>query len=169
MRRILPILVITAFFAGCATDGKFHSRNFTSTVCGGPVSGYTVTFIAYGDAKLLVIPLSKIRVNTEWRFILKPLQLRKSVSTVDYKAQIVTITGKNAAADWINSAGPGAGTGNWAGTGAGGPISGTYNGATNNTLTACVKNLPNPAVGTAVYFNVDVGNVGRLDPRANVY
>ncbi len=169
MRRILLILVITVISAGCATDGRFHKKIFTSTICGGEVSGYSVTYVAYGDAKLLVIPLSKIRVNTEWRFILQPLQLRKSVSTVDYKAQTVTITGKNAADAWINTAGPGAGTGIWVGTGAGGSITGTYDGAANHTLTACVKNLPNTAVGTAIHFNVDVVTVGRLDPRANVY
>lgn len=157
----MTILLVAALFAGCSTDGKFRKKTFNSTVCGGTVSGYSVTYVAYGDAKLLVIPLTKIRNDTEWRFILKPLKLRKSVSGNDYGGSKVTITGKATPGnnDWINTAG----------TGPGDEISGTYNGAADHTLRACVKIMPAPALHESFYFAVDVEDVGTLDPRADVY
>ena len=71
MRRIIGVLVIAFLFAGCV-DGKFHKRDITTGPCA-PAVGYTYTAIAYGDGKLVVIPISEIREDTEWRFYLVPL------------------------------------------------------------------------------------------------
>ena len=162
MRRTLTILLITALFAGCA-DGKFRSKIIPSAVCGGTVDGYTVTYIAYGDSKLVVIPISIISDQTEWRFILRPVKIGKSVSGDDYKGKKVTITGMSPAEppghnDWIDTAG----------TASGNAISGTYNDAADHMLTACVKELPDTTPGTTYEFVVDVQDVGTLDPRAKV-
>jgi len=157
MPRIIIILLAIALLAGCV-NGRFNSKVIPSAACGSNVDGYTVTYIGYGDSKLVIIPLSKIRLDTEWRFILKPIQLGKSVSGDDYKDKIVKITGKRPADAWIDTAAAG-----------GNQISGTYNGSVDHTLSACVKILPVPAVGTPVYFVVDVQDIGTLDPRADVY
>jgi len=165
MRRILTILLVTALFVGCA-DGKFRSKIIPSAACGGTVDGYTVTYIAYGDSKLVVIPLSIISDQTEWRFILRPLKIGKSGSVDDYKGKKVTITGMSPADpplppdhnSWIDTAG----------TAPGNEISGTYNGAADHMLTACVKGLPDTTRGTTYKFVVDVQDVGTLDPRADV-
>ncbi len=157
MPRTLITLLATALLAGCV-NGRFHEKVIPSAACGGNVSGYSVTYIGYGDSKLVVIPLSKIRVDTEWRFILKPIQLGKSVSGDDYKDKIVRITGKRPLDAWLDTAAAG-----------GNEISGTYNGAADHTLAACVKIVPVPAVGTPVYFVVEVQDIGTLDPRADVY
>ena len=151
------MLLATALSAGCV-NGRFHSKEFNSSVCGGDVKGYTVTYIAYGDSKLVVIPLSKITENTEWRFILKPIQLGKSVSGEDYKDKTVRITGKRPLDAWIDTAAAG-----------GNQISGTYNDDASHTLTACLNNAAVPAKGSAVYFVVEVQDIGTLDPRADVF
>lgn len=151
----MPILVVAVIFAAC--DGTFRSRPFESTVCGGQVAGYTATIVAYADSSLIVIPLSKIHLNTEWRFVLVPKILGKSLSGEDYKDKIVTIKGKRPEDAWINTAGP-----------SGGAITGTFETADDNMLTACVNIAPEPALGTAYYYVVEVEDVGTLDPRADI-
>ncbi len=136
-------------------DGAFCEGLFNSAACGGEVEGYTWTAVAYGDSKMLVVPLSHIKNNTEWRFILKPVNLSTDPPLADYDNATVTITGKTAADAWINTAGPGNTL-----------ITGNF--ATNNTLTACVKGLPNTDVGTDYSYIVDIVSVGRLDPRGRV-
>ena len=155
MRRITAILLATLIIAGC--DGTFRTRPFFSDVCNKDVTGYTGTASLYADAKLVVIPISEIRADTEWRFILEPRLLRSANSTEDFKDKQVTITGKRAEDAWINSAGPG-----------GNQIQGTFNSATNNMLAACVNIPVNTPEGTEYYYEVNVVDVGTLDPRARV-
>jgi hypothetical protein len=156
MRRILAIVLVTALFSGCV-NGRFQEKSIHSDACGGTVKGFTITYIAYGDSKLMVIPLSKIRNHTEWRFILDPLTIRKSDSGKDYKDSKVTITGKRAEDVWLNTAALGDML-----------VSGTYNGATDHMLTACVEITPEPHLGDSFYFVVDVEDIGTLDPRADI-
>jgi len=156
MRRILAIVLVSTLFSGCClTDGAFCKGSFHSAACGGEVEGYTWTAVAYGDSKMLVVPLSKIRNDTEWRFILKPVRLPTDPPLANYENATVTITGKTAADTWINTAGPGNSL-----------ITGDF--ATNDTLTACVKGLPDITVDTDYSYIVDVATVGRLDPRGRV-
>ncbi len=156
MQRIIWILLATIIIGGC--DGTFRTRTFVSSVCGGEVTGFTATAILYADSKLVVIPISEIRPNTEWRFILEPRLLRSSKSTEDFKDKVVTITGKRAEDAWINSAG----------TGAGGAITGTFNSATDHMLRACVNIPVNTAEDTEYQYMVAVDDIGDLDPRAKV-
>jgi len=76
MRNILAIISVSVFLSACCTTGEFcEKRSLHSDVCGGEVEGYTHTAIAYGDGSLVVVPISAIRPNTEWRFYLVPTKL----------------------------------------------------------------------------------------------
>ncbi len=156
MRRIIAVLVITFLFAGCA-DGKFHRKTLTAGPCG-TTTGYTYTGIAYGDSKLMVIPISKIRANTEWRFYLLPIDSLGGATA--YGDAMVTIDGKPAPYvppnppandDWLK-------------------VEGTYNLATvsgrAHYISLCVDADVVP--GQQWQFLVDVDTIGHLDPRGHV-
>lgn len=157
MKKILLIISVSVLFSGCCTmtDGAFCSGSFNSVACGGQVSGYTHTAVVYGDSKMAVIPISQIKEDTEWRFILAPVTLPNDPPGSDYPNATVTITGKSAGDVWIDTAGP-----------AGMQISGDF--ATDTILTACVRGLPVSLVGTEYNFEVTVTGVGTLDPRGRV-
>jgi hypothetical protein len=153
MRKILAIISVSVLFSGCCTNGSFCKGRIASAACGGDVDGYTHTAVAYGDGKLVVIPISQIIVDTEWRFILAPVTLPGD--PIDYRTAAVTITGKTGDDVWIDTAGP-----------SNTPITGDF--ATDTILTACVKGLPVSVVGTEYEFEVNVTGVGTLDPRGRV-
>jgi len=134
-------------------DGNYCTKNFHSVACNTQVDGYTHTAVVYGDSTMTVIPISKIKENTEWRFILAPVTHPSDPN--NYETAAVTITGKNANDLWIDTAGP-----------SGTLITGDF--ATDKILTACVKGLPNSAVGAEYFFEVNVAGVGTLDPRGHV-
>lgn len=147
MKRIMPILLVAVIATAC--DGTFRARPFESSVCGERVAGYTATFVAYGDSHLVVIPLSTISVDTEWRFILRPTDISKADPGLPLREKLVTISGKDSPRDdWIN-------------------VSGTYTGTSSDkhTLRLCVR--PTVAADT-YYYIVNVADVGQLDPRADV-
>lgn len=147
MNKATLILFSGFLFAGCVSDGGFHPKPITGGPCG-DVSGFTLTAIAYGDSSLVVVPISKIRPDTEWRFELAPIT--KPSDTVDYRNANVKIIGKPSTAmpgqnDWINVGGQK---------------------GTDGTLTECVPaTLP---IGNTYEYFVEVEFVGTLDPRANV-
>jgi hypothetical protein len=147
------MLVVTVISAGCATDGRFRSVSITGGPCG-DVSGYTVTGIAYADSKLVVVPVSRIRADTEWRFYLRPVTNPNDPD--NYRDATVTIKGKFPATnpppernDWIDVAG------SWSGTNTPG-----------HYLVECVPETVTE--GEEFEFLVDVEFVGELDPRAKV-
>lgn len=90
--KLLTLLVIFLSIAGCR-DGQFVRSSFVSACGGGGISltGYTVTGIHYGDSRLIVLPVSKIKPESEFRFTLIP-KAKKSDPPVDYKDAFVTIT-----------------------------------------------------------------------------
>ena len=153
MQRLTTVLLATLIMAGC--DGTFHSRSFYSDACGKEVVGYTHTVVLYTDSKLAVIPISKIRPDTEWRFYLAPKLLRKADTGDRYEDNVVTITGKRAQDSWINTAGEG-----------GGAITGTFQ--ADRILTGCVNIPTNTPDGTEYYYIVEVDEIGVLDPRGRV-
>jgi hypothetical protein len=113
--------------------------------CGGTVSGYTQTQVAYGDDGISMKKISKVRVNTEFRIKLKPKPKE------DWEDVLVTAKGitakSDANADWIDG-----------------------NGRANNLpngwfVAGCV-----PAVekGTKYKFDLKVEDLGLLDPRIEV-
>ena len=153
MRKILAIISVSVLFSGCCTDGSFCEGRIPSAACGVDVNGYTHTAVAYGDGKLMVIPISQIKEDTEWRFILAPVTLPDDL--IDYRTAAVTITGKTGDDAWIDTAGPNNKL-----------ITGDF--ATDTILTACVKGLPSSVIGTEYEFEVNVTGVGTLDPRGRV-
>jgi hypothetical protein len=105
----------------------------------------------------VVIPVSRIRAGTEWRFYLRPIN--RPPGPVDYNTVDVTIDGKFPADppppptrnDWID-------------------VSATsYNNASmpGNYLVECVPAGLLP--GQSYQFKVIVDKVGELDPRADVF
>lgn len=153
MSKRITVLVITILLAGCV-DGKFHKRSITGGPCG-TVSGYTYTGIAYGDSKMVVIPVSKIRADTEWRFYLLPID--SLGGTTAYGDKTVKIDGKPppytppANDDWIDG-------------------EKSYDTATvsgkSRYITVCV---PSTVVkGQTWEYLVHVDTVGTLDPRGHV-
>jgi hypothetical protein len=156
MPRILTILLVTMLFAGCCTtSGYFCKGSLPSDVCAtGTISGYTLTGIAYGDSSLIVVPISHIRRDTEWRFRLQPIKLDSDYE--DYEDAIVTIEGKTAEgtqpADhnaWIAA-------------------SGSYRStaAEEHTLAVCVPD--DAPKGTIFKYSVNVDLIGTIDPRGDV-
>lgn len=153
MKKIITLLVIAFVFSGCA-DGKFRRTSIKGGPCG-DVTGYTYTGIAYGDSKMVVIPVSRIRQDSEWRFYLLPID--SLGGTTAYGDKIVKIDGKPAPYtppandDWLKA-------------------EGTYNSAAvsgrSRYITACV---PSSVVkGQYWEFLVNVDTVGELDPRGHV-
>jgi len=146
MKRMFLILLIAASLAACAYDGKPRKKVFNSPMCGA-VKGYTVGYIAYGDAKLVMIPLSKVRTETVFVVGLKSFD--------GYDNADVTV--KGTAAPWM----PGK-TGRYSD-----PRVLPY--PRHAFEVGCVPAAA--AVGTVYKFKVEVVNgpvTNTLDPRAEV-
>ena len=154
MNRTILILLSTSLFSGCCIfvpDGGFCRDSISSAVCGGTAVGYTATVVAYGESSLIVVPVSKIKEDTEWRFILRPLGNNAALENATVTISGKTTPGNNA---WIDTAG----------TGPGDAIQGSF--SADGTLAACVK----PPVSTPAqyWYIVNVEGVGTLDPRADI-
>jgi hypothetical protein len=149
MKKIILIACVSVITAGCA-DGKFNAGIFQSSACNPPVDviGFTPVAIKYGDSHLVVIPVAKIRPNSEIRFMLLP-QKKPSTDLIDYENVLVSVSSADddgdTPADWLE-------------------VAGTYN-ANDKMLTVCVP--ANLSESTYKYI-VKVDNVGMLDPRADV-
>lgn len=151
MHKILMTLSVAIIVAGCATDGRFRSVSIVGGPCG-DVSGYTVTGIAYADSKLIVVPVSRIRADSEWRFYLRPVT--NPTDPENYRDALVKIKGKFPAVnpppdrnDWID-------------------VEGTWNGTPSRYLVECVPDDLDE--GEEFEFLVNVEFIGQLDPRARV-
>jgi len=150
------VLVITA----CSYDGKFRKGTFTSTACGNTeMEGYTMTAVRYGDSGIIVLPLSDLRPNTEFRILLSP-KIRDT-DEEDYHAVRVTVTGKqlkstDRVSTWIG----GSSTFNDANK------AGNKNLKKGSFVVGCVPSRSN--YDDVFRYAVVVGNVGTIDPRAKV-
>ena len=159
MRKLFVFLLALLSVVGCR-DGQFVRDTFVSACGGGGISltGYTITGINYGDSRLLVLPVSKIMPESEFRFGLIP-KVRKTDPPVVYQDAIVSISSTDDDLDtppnWLD-------------------VSGSYN-AKRGTLVTCVPE----AAGlkrTEYKFDVTVSwpgtaasdTLSMLDPRANV-
>jgi hypothetical protein len=170
MRRIISAFVLAVLFAGCASDGKFHKSDITTGPCA-PAVGYTYTGIAYGDSKLVVIPLSTIKANTEWRFYLLPIDSLGGKTV--YGDSTVTIDGKLVGLESLDNSGaltpyvlptPPPLNDDWL------AASGTYNTAfvdrNKRYLVACVP--ADVQIDQEWRYLVEIDNVGEVDPRGHV-
>ena len=159
MRKTIMLLVTLTALASCR-DGQFISSAF-STSCGGggTFSGYTLTGVHYGDSRLFILPVSKIRPNSEFRLNLLP-KTRKTDPPVNYKDVVITIDSTDDDGDtppnWLSA-------------------TGSFNSASGGVLTMCVP----PQAGlteTSYKFSIKMTDtmpnpdedLGWLDPRADV-
>ncbi|NIL94102.1 MAG: hypothetical protein GTO71_06590 [Woeseiaceae bacterium] len=95
MKKLGAILFMAVITAGCV-DGKFIKRT-TENKCEG--TGWTHTFIHYGDSRVIVIPLSDAVSGEEMRFYLVP-QI-KGRAAKDYQNATIKISAKPAADPWF--------------------------------------------------------------------
>jgi len=159
MSKILLTLLVFLSVAGCR-DGQFVRNSFESACGAGGISltGYTVTGINYGDSRLFVLPVSKIRPESEFRFTLIP-KVRKTDPPVDYEDAFVTITSTDDDLDnppnWLD-------------------VSGSFN-VNGRTLVTCVpkeaglKKTEYKFDVTVSWPGTDPGDtLGFIDPRAKV-
>jgi hypothetical protein len=141
---LAAMILLTA--ARCK-DGDPQNLVFDSPMCG-DVKGFTVSYFAYGEGAMVILPLSQVRKETVFVIGLDPMSGFRNAS--------VTVTGTGAGAVWING-------------------SGTYNGLPSGAYpkkglleVGCV---PDDPVGTDYKFKIEVveGDVtNTLDPRARV-
>ena len=147
MKKSIVFVTSLLLISACAVDGH-HSKSAKATgKCEGSI-GATTTNVFYGDGELRITPISKIKANSEFRFKLKPDS--KKTDTINYAKVEVTIKYKadeSESAKWID-------------------VKGTSADAEDSTLIACVPK--DAKVGDVYKFFIDVQEVGKLDPRAEV-
>jgi len=149
MKNLLIALFLAMLVSSCSSDGKFRKGIFTSTACSGQQSsGFTMTAIHYGDSRLIVIPISAIEPNSEFRFLLVPKKRRDS-DIHNFEKMDVAISSNDDDGD----AEP-----NWL------QVNGNYD-DDGPMLTLCV---PATLSKSQYKYDVVVENVGQLDPRADV-
>lgn len=126
-----------------ATAALLASCTTMSTLenCGGQARQVT---IHYGDSEIRVTPpVIELQRADELKFRLRPD--KKASDEVDYDAVMVKVYGKTADDDWID-------------------VSGSSD-STGGSMGVCVPS--NQARDTYRYY-VEVANVGKIDPRADV-
>ena len=150
MRKITTVLMFAILFVGCATNGQFNKKTLDAGTCIDK-TGYTYTGIAYGESKLVVIPLSEIRRDSEWRFYLLPID--NLGGATKYGGSKVTIKGKvgDASDNWIDVFGN---------------FDDNRSVGGKSYIFVCVPSTV--AVGQEFEFEVTVDSIGYLDPRARV-
>lgn len=142
MFRITTAVFLALLLAGCA-DGKFVRIDEPNT-CG--TTGWTVTAIHYGDSRIVVIPVSEVVRDAEFRFVLVPAS--ESTDTVDYQDVMVKVKGKPPHDTWFDEAAGNASDGD-------------------GTIRVCVDGA-SLVPGDEIAYLVEVDGVGVLDPRATV-
>ncbi len=96
MKRTVLLATFVALLAGCTAGGTPTIRPIDSPLCGS-VEGFTISYFAYGEGKMVVVPLSKVRPNTVFVIGLKPLD--------GFGDADVTVTGTSGNGSWINATG----------------------------------------------------------------
>jgi hypothetical protein len=156
MKKMLILVCLAPLCAAC--DGRFVKDEFLSSECLDgderlTLEGYTVTAITYGDSHLVVIPVSKIRPNSEFRFKLIPQ--KNKADEFNWQNAWVAISSDDDDSDsppnWLDVSGSHSNNDGW--------------------LVACVPELE---VGRIIKYKVSVSEssgspeLGMLDPRADV-
>ena len=150
MLRIGLLIALALSLSAC--DGTFRTKKFSSSKCdelGLPVNvgGYTLTLVHYGDSRLMVIPISEIDEQSEFRLKLFPKK-RRNTDQYDYTQMMVKISSPDDDGDsppnWLEASGTAAADG---------------------TLVICV---PPTLTKHSYKYDVVVEQVGQLDPRADV-
>jgi hypothetical protein len=140
MHRLITVLLISILLAGCS-NGKFVKINAPNT-CG--TTGWTVTTIHYGDSHIVVLPLSKVVKDAEFRFKLVPTGPHRD----NYQGVTVKVRGKRAEDSWFEEA------------------EGKAN-VDKGFIRVCVDGT-SLDIGDDFFYIVEVEGVGILDPRARI-
>ncbi len=142
-------------------DGNYCKKTFHSDACNTQVNGYTHTAIAYGEGKLVVVPISTIRANTEWRFYLVPTELGGAMPSADTSIDII---GQDPAVPPVASGG----NNQWINT-AGDYATAERTRVFTRKLRYIAQCTPEDLVeGDYHKFEITVDGIGMLDPRAHV-
>lgn len=145
MKKTIVILSSLFLVSACAGNGRHSASAKPTGTCPGSV-GATTTNVFYGDGELRITPISKIKANSEFRFRLKPE--RRKTDPTNYENVEVEIKFKPGdPATWID-------------------VKDSAANAANSTLITCVPDTAQ--VGDVYEFFIDVDEVGKLDPRAEV-
>ena len=150
MKKVILLVAIAVMLSACV-NGKPRNKVFSSTLCGN-VAGYTISYVIYGEGKMVMIPLSKVRAESVFVVKLRPLD--------EFEDAEVTVTGSSSDTDaqaWLAGQ-----SGSYAGL----PRAGFY--PPGALEVGCVPAAPH---GTTYKFEVKVtkGNVTNiLDPRATI-
>jgi len=142
MTRVISTLLGVFILAGCASEGKLIANNIPNS-CGN--KGHTFVFVKYGDSHIGAKAVIKVKAGRELQYRLMPDRGHASV----YEDSLVTITSKSP---------PNPVDGVWV------QAVGTFN-SSGGVLKVCVPASPTVL---SYYYEIDVANVGTLDPRADV-
>lgn len=142
MLRLVTLLFVAGLLAGCP-DGRFIKKDLPNT-CG--TTGWTLTAIKYGDSHIVVIPVSEVVKDSEFRFVLVPNI--EDGDTSDYEGVTVKVRGKPPHDVWFEEAEGKANSGD-------------------GTIRVCMDGTTLVA-DDEVFYVVEIENVGILDPRAKV-
>jgi len=156
--RALTVLSLTVLLTACVVPGKFRPNDKISEDC--PDGSVTVE-IKYGDSYIEVTPKADLNKNSGIRFVLKPKQNEAAYSKdgppKDSESLMVTIAGEKYESSGDTPVGD-TGVGWLNKSGAAGP-------EPHKDLIVCAAG--DQAKGI-YYYSVQVENVGKLDPRADV-
>ena len=148
MIKKLLLFITTATMLAACPGGKPTLKPITSPLCGA-VSGFTVSYFAYGEGKMVIVPVSEVRAGTVFVVCLDPLD---GFDDADVTVSSGTIDDP----DWIGA------TGQYDSLPRGiYPKKGALE-------VGCVPDVPE---GTSYKFKIEVvkGEVtNTLDPRADV-
>jgi hypothetical protein len=150
MNKVILLVAIAVMLSACV-NGKPRNKVFNSTLCGN-VAGYTISYVLYGEGKMVMIPVSKVRAESVFVVKLRPLD--------EFEDAEVTVTGSSSDTDaqaWLTGQ-----SGSYAGL----PRAGFY--PPGALEVGCV---PAANKDTTYKFSVkvkkgDVTNI--LDPRATI-
>ena len=152
MKKTIFLIVATALLGACVSNGKPIKRSITDSICGGSTKGKTVTKLEYGKNDINIKWKSDVGENTEFRIVLKPKK--------GYEDKVVKIIGR-----WGRLPGGASTPFAWLNK------SGKSTDFTKQTMILCVpKDDPPGKVppGTEYKFDVDIQDIGNIDPRVNV-
>jgi len=142
MPRLIAMLFVAGLLAGCP-DGKFIKHNVPNTCS---TTGWTLTAIHYGDSRIVVIPVSEVVKDAEFRFVLVPASER--TDSKDYSDVAVKVRGKPPHDVWFEQEEGKANLGD-------------------GTIRVCIDGTT-LVEGDEISYVVEVEGVGVLDPRAEV-
>lgn len=154
MRRIILMLLATILISACARQGQYSaSGTFDASralldECDD--KGGTHVNLIYDNHQIRTVAVARLKAGEIFAIRLKPKNDQKNDRpNIDYETETVTISGKGAASAWLSA-------------------SGSYNNTNppHHELVICVP-LKQP--DGQYYYQIEINEAGKLDPRADVY